>query len=171
MRCFQNYLGGLSCHHQDMMCVYIFMRSCPCFIRTEPSLLIASLWFVSRVWAESKGLIRPKTPLTAGSLVWCLRNSFTTIDLVNDLLSSGGPDKGLRLFVGLRKILFDSGNEFFKASEVAPSQALLGEFGKPTLHQVKPGRTGWSVMNMKALMFRQPLRNIVMLMGAVIVHN
>src|SRR6185312_5351741 len=57
------------------------------------------------------------------------------------------------------------------ASEVAPAQALLGEFGKPTLDQVKPRRTGGSVRNMKARMFRQPLRNIVMLMSTVIVHD
>src|SRR5207247_8837733 len=94
-----------------------------------------------------------------------------SIDLFNDLLGGGGPDKRFRLFVVLHKIIFDGSNEFFDASEVAASQALLSEFAKPALDQVKPGRTGGCVMNMKARVFRQPLRHLVMFMGAVIIHD
>jgi hypothetical protein len=75
------------------------------------------------------------------------------------------------LFVVLGQVILDGDNEFFNTSEVAPAQALLGEFSKPTLDQVKPERTGGRVMNMKALMFRQSLRNVVMFMSAVIVHD
>ena len=42
-----------------------------------------------------------------GRLVWCFRNSFTTIDFLNDLLRSGGPDKWFWLFVVLSEILLD----------------------------------------------------------------
>ena len=75
------------------------------------------------------------------------------------------------MFIVLRKIVFDGGYEFTDPGEVAASQSLLGEFAKPALHQVEPGRTGGGVMNMKASMFRQPLRNVVMLTGAVIVDD
>src|SRR6266540_1201117 len=96
--------------------------------------------------------------------------NFTTTDLVDDLLCGSSPDKWFWLFVVLREIFLNGGDEFFNASKVAPPQALLGEFTKPTLHQVKPGRTGGSVVHMKARMLDQPLGDIVMFMGAVIIH-
>ncbi len=69
------------------------------------------------------------------------------------------------------QVIFDGGHEFFNAREVAPTQSSLSEFPKPTLHQIKPGRAGRRVVNMKASMFRQPLRNVVMFMGAVVVND
>src|SRR6266446_770940 len=99
-----------------------------------------------------------------------LRNSFTTTDLVDDLLCGSGPDERFWLFVVLSKIFLDGGDEFFYVNKVAAPQALLSEFAKPTLDQVKPRGTGGGVMHMKARMLDQPLGNVVMLMGAVIVQ-
>ena len=95
----------------------------------------------------------------------------TTIDLIKDLLNASGPDKGLRLFVVLSEIVFDRGDEFLDASEVGAAQALGGQFTKPTFHQVEPGGTGGSAMDVKTLVLSQPRSDVVMFMGTVIVDN
>jgi len=49
------------------------------------------------------------------------------------------------LFVVLSEIFLDDGDQFFYTGKVAAAQALLRKFAKPTLDQIKPGRTGGRV--------------------------
>jgi len=81
-------------------------------------------------------------------------------------MGSRSPDKWFRLIVVLSEIFLDGCNEFFNSGKVAPTNALLSKFTKPTLDQIEPGRAGRCVMNMKARMLRQPGGDIVMFMGA-----
>ena len=79
--------------------------------------------------------------------------------------------KGFGCLLFLSKIFLNGDDEFFYTGEVAPPQALLSEFAEPTLDQIKPGRAGGSVMDMKPRMLGQPIRDLVMLMWAVIVYH
>jgi hypothetical protein len=41
-------------------------------------------------------------------------------------------------------VLTDGGFQFFDASENTPSNAFVGEFGEPALHQVDPLGVKWT---------------------------
>ena len=59
-------------------------------------------------------------------------------DLAHDVRSGGRPDKGTGLLIVLPQIVADGLGQFGHAAERSPADALAGDLGKPTLHQVQP---------------------------------
>ena len=68
-------------------------------------------------------------------------------------------------------VIADGRLQFSDAAEHAPANALVGDLGKPALHQVEPGPVGGREVHMKAWSFGKPFPNDVGLVGSVIVQH
>ena len=102
---------------------------------------LLSLWFVSEVSALRGG---------------CALG--VTSDAGQDLIRRFCPHEGFGVFVVHVGVLTNGRFQLAYAAEYAPSNSLVGEFGKPALHQVDPGSIGGSEVDMKAWTFSKPFR-------------
>ena len=101
----------------------------------------------------------------------CLINGFTTFDLLQDGFHRSGPDKGFGVeIVGLEIVLNGLG-QFGNTMERATSNAFLSQLTKPAFHQVEPGRAGGDKMQAKAWVSPQPLLDLGVFVGAIIVED
>src|SRR6202167_6142043 len=75
-----------------------------------------------------------------------------------DLVGGFGPNEGLGIFIVHVDEFADGRFQVFYTAEHAPTNSLVGEFGKPSLHQVDPGSVGGSEVDMKAWMFGELFR-------------
>ena len=75
------------------------------------------------------------------------------------------------MIVVLTNVLVDGSDEFWNASEGTATDTLVGQFSKPTLHQIEPGRTGRCEMEMESRMSFQPAFDAGVLMRPVIVDD
>ena len=64
------------------------------------------------------------------------------VDLLHDLGSRCGPDERTRITAILSKVFGDGVVEFGDALKTSTADALPGDFGKPSLHQVQPRGPG-----------------------------
>ena len=65
-----------------------------------------------------------------------------TGDALQDLVRGSRPDEGFGIFVVHHDVLAESRFQFFDTAKDAPSDTLVGDLGKPALHQVDPGGVG-----------------------------
>ena len=94
-----------------------------------------------------------------------------TGDALQDLVRGSGPNEGLGILVVHVDVLADGRFQFFHTPKDAPSNALVGDLGKPALHQVDPRGVSGSEMEMKSRALREPVPDKRSLMGAVVVHD
>jgi hypothetical protein len=78
-----------------------------------------------------------------------------TSDAGQDLVSCFGPNEGPGIFVVHVDVLA-AASKSFTVRNTARSNSLVGEFGKPSLHQVDPGTVGRGEVDMKSWAFRKP---------------
>ena len=69
----------------------------------------------------------------------CIQNSFTTVDLSQNLFGAGGPDKRLRMSVVLGQVLVDGALQIAHTRKAAASNPLLAELVKPPVDKIQPG--------------------------------
>ena len=93
------------------------------------------------------------------------------MDLRQDLVDAGGPEKRLRLLVVLLQILFDGLDEFANAVKHTPAEALLTQFSEPTLDEIEPGGSGGRGMGMEAPMLGQPVFDARMRVRGVVIDD
>ena len=94
-----------------------------------------------------------------------------TGDARQDLVRGSGPKEGLGMLVVHLDVLADGRFQFFHAAEDAPSNALVGDLGKPALHQVDPRGVGGREVEMKSGALRKPVPDERGLMGAVVIQD
>ena len=90
---------------------------------------------------------------------------------MEDFIGGFGPEKRFRIFVGEVNILFDGGFQSLSGAMNTSFNLPFGEQGKPTFHQIEPGGTGGSKVEMKTRMFDQPSMDSRGLVGCVVVQN
>ncbi len=73
-----------------------------------------------------------------------------TGDALQNLVRASGPNEGLGILVVHLDVLADGCFQFFHTSENTPSNALIGDLGKPAFHQVDPRAVGGREMEMKS---------------------
>ena len=94
-----------------------------------------------------------------------------TSDAGQDLVCGFGPDEVGWILVMYVDVLADGGFQVFHTSKHAPSNALIGEFGEPSLHQIDPGTVGGGEVDMKSGSFSEPFPDDGCFMRAVVVHD
>ena len=73
-----------------------------------------------------------------------------------DFVSGFSPNERLGMFVVSFDIVSNSGFEFAGATEYTSSNLFFREQREPALHQIDPGSSGWSKVQMKTRSFEQP---------------
>ncbi len=73
------------------------------------------------------------------------------VDLGQNLLDTGGPDKRLGVGVVLRHVIVDGAYQIGHARKAPATNALLAEFAKPAIGEIQPRRPGRGVVEMEAL--------------------
>jgi len=68
-------------------------------------------------------------------------------------------------------VILNRSDQFLHAMERAATQALLGQVAKPTFDQVEPGTGRGREVQVQARMNAQPVLDIRMLMGGVVIHD
>src|SRR5579862_2666015 len=74
------------------------------------------------------------------------------------------------MIVGLDVIL-DDFDQFFHALKNTAPNPFSGDFTKPPLDQIKPGRTGRNEVQVKSLMSFNPLLDLRMLVRGIVIDN
>ena len=92
-------------------------------------------------------------------------------DLPKDGLDRGGPDEGRGVGVVHLDEGGDSIDEFRDTAEGAPLQSFAGERAEPALDEVQPGAGGGREVEVEARVSCQPLSDLRMGVGAVIVEH
>ena len=80
----------------------------------------------------------------------------STLDLLQDVGSFGGPDEGLWVGVVARNIFFNGFDQLRDAGEATTSELFLSQVSKEPLDHVEPRSTGRSEMNVEPLMLFHP---------------
>jgi hypothetical protein len=105
-------------------------------------------------------------------LVLCPINHFTNaLDLLENRIGGGGPDKRSFVFVVVRDIAVDTRHQFAHAPERAPADGLLGYQREPALDLIKPARISRRVVDVKSPMTYEPGFDPWMLVGGVIIGD
>ena len=94
-----------------------------------------------------------------------------TVDSGDDLIRIGRPDERLGLFVVLLNEAIDRCLKIDDRVEYAPLEPTLGELGEEALGGVEPGRRRRREMEGPARMAGEPLADLFMLVGAVVVED
>jgi hypothetical protein len=92
-------------------------------------------------------------------------------DAVEDLIRGPGPNEGFWALVMHADVLTDGGFQLFDAAESTPSNAFVGEFGEPALHQVDPRTVGGREVDVEARPLGEPFPDHGRLVGAVVVGD
>src|SRR5262249_46517753 len=101
-----------------------------------------------------------------------LRSSYAkSLDLVDDGVGRGGPDKRLALLVVIRQIRIDRRLQRRDTVERAAPNPLRGDRREEALDLVEPTRTGWREMDVIPRMPDKPARHLWRFMRAGVVHD
>ena len=82
-----------------------------------------------------------------------------------------GPLEGPWAVVGLCKVAFDGGLQSDQRMEDTALQALLGQLGEEPLDGIEPRRRGWREVEGETRMPAQPLHDLGVLVGGVVVED
>ena len=93
------------------------------------------------------------------------------IHLFEDLIHFLGPDKRFWVLVVDPDELLDGFDQIRHAFKDTPPDAFACDLPEPAFHQIEPGRTGGSKMQMKARVFLQPLVDIFVVVSAIVVQH
>ena len=88
---------------------------------------------------------------------------FTMVHLFQDFVDALGPHKRLGVLIVGFDVGLDGFDQFLHAFENAPTNPFSGDFTKPPLHQIQPGRTGGNEMQVESLVPLNPLFDLRML--------
>jgi len=75
-------------------------------------------------------------------LIDCFEGDASALDLLDDLVSGGGPDEGLGVVVVDLDELVDGLDEFVDRGEAASPDGFVGDLAEPAFDEVQPGRAG-----------------------------
>ena len=92
-------------------------------------------------------------------------------DSGDDLVGILGPDEGLWVRVGVVEEVVDGIFEFLQGSEYAALEMLLCELGKEALNGVEPGSRCRGEVEDEPPMFFEPLDDVGMLVGGIVVDD
>ena len=92
-------------------------------------------------------------------------------DLFQDLVNLFGPDKGFGILIVDADELLNGLDQIRDTLENTAADSFARNFTKPALDQIEPGRTRGRKMQMKARVFFQPLRDILMVVGSIIIQD
>lgn len=81
------------------------------------------------------------------------------------------PDERLRVFVPGCQVFFNGGNEVGDTSESSPAYPLTGQLSEPALHEIEPARTCRNEVKYETGMSCQPISDLGVLVGAVVVED
>lgn len=99
-------------------------------------------------------------------------DSFTkSMDLVEDRIGSGCPDKGCRVAVSPLHEAVDLGDEVSNTAKCSASNSLLGDDVEPDLDLVEPGRIGRRVMDRESGSGGKPASHFGMFVRPVVVGD
>jgi hypothetical protein len=84
----------------------------------------------------------------------CRKFGFTTVDLGQDLVDAGGPDKRFRMSVVLGQVLVDGALQVAHSRKAAAPNPFLTELAKPPVDKIQPRRSCRGVVKMEAPMRR-----------------
>ena len=90
---------------------------------------------------------------------------------MQDIVDLGGPDERFGVLVVHIDEFVDGADQVIDAGERTPSQLLVGELAEPALNEVQLGAAGRCEVKMKTRVLLEPLRDLVMLVGAVVVED
>ena len=105
------------------------------------------------------------------ALVYGLVYGFTSCDLVQDRLSGGMPHEWLGVRIGCCEVLLGGGDQLWDTVEVAPTDLFLRQFPEPPFHQIQPRRTRGGEVQLEPGMPRQPLSDLGLRVGPIVVDN
>ena len=137
----------------------------------------------SLLWREATIAIFPEaerqnmgiiigSPLQQGALVLCRRDSFTkSLDFREDGIGRSRPYERVRVGVPLGGIAFDALDALSYLAERVPPNRLARDDVEPNLHLVEPRSIGGGVVKVKSGAPRQPLFDLGMLVGGVMVNH
>jgi len=94
-----------------------------------------------------------------------------TLDLCQDVGALCAPAVRLGIEVALRQIDLDGQGRIAHAAETAFGDRLLAEVAEEALDQVEPGTGRGHEVHVKARAFGQPLLDLRVLVGAVVVGD
>ena len=81
------------------------------------------------------------------------------------------PYEGFGVGVRCRGVLLDGCNQFGDAQEGATSDALLSQLAEPSLDEIQPGGTGGDKVQLEPGMPGQPLLDLGLLVGPIVVND
>ena len=100
-----------------------------------------------------------------------IQGGVSTLNLLQDVGSCGGPDKRLGVFVVLVNVIKEGGDQFLNATKHPAAQAGFGQIAKEAFHHVQPRATGGREVHVKARVATEPTLHFGMFVGRVIVHD
>ena len=75
----------------------------------------------------------------------CLKCLFAAVELLDDRIHRGGPDKRLGVGVLSEEKLLNGHFQVFDADKDSAPDSFAGQLSKPALDQIQPTGTGWHV--------------------------
>ena len=81
------------------------------------------------------------------------------------------PDEAVRIVIVSVNEIADGVDEIIETAKYAASDALVGQFAKPTLYQVQPGRTGGREMYVETRMTFDPRLDLGVFVRGIVVHD
>lgn len=92
-------------------------------------------------------------------------------DAGQDLIRGSGPDEGFWIFVVNFDVFANGGFEFFHTTEDPTTNPLVGDFGKPALHEVDPRPIGRGEVGVKAVALGKPVPDHRRFVRSIVVHD
>src|SRR5215472_12622589 len=100
-----------------------------------------------------------------------IQRAASTLDLFQDIGGASRPDEGFGILVVTVDVIADHHKEFFQIAKHAATQLVLSEVAEETLHHVEPQRTSRSEVHVEAWMTLEPVLDLGMFMGCVVIRN
>ena len=92
-------------------------------------------------------------------------------DFFQDVASTCGPDEGLGILVVSKDKELDCCDQFIDTFKHTPFEPILAEISEESLHHIHPRSAGCGEVRVKALVLSQPLQNLGMLVGRIVVQH
>ena len=86
-------------------------------------------------------------------------------------MGCGGPDEGFGCLVVLGEVVVDGRLQFGNAFEYTAADGIAGDLGEEAFHLVQPGSRGRREVEMEARVLFQPLLDLSVLVGGVVVDD